>query len=272
METCQTEDPSQVRLAFRFGYVGSRFAGSQIQAEDRTVEGEFVAACLRAGLFSDRKVARFATAGRTDRGVHARGQVAAFNTPYPERAIEAINWQLPPDIWCTGYALVSPEFNPRRFAVSRTYRYFIHDPLSDPDAMARAASRFVGAHDFTSFCRPSGKDPVRVIQSVSIFGDDGFTCIEVTGESFLWHMVRCMARALMLVGEKEWDETDISRRLVPGNGLRVSPAPADGLVLWEIDCRTGFIPLPLDDRSGEFLRESVRYHALLAHVTRTLSP
>ena len=69
-----------MRVAVRFGYLGDHFAGSQLQPAGRTVEGEFIDACVRLGLFSDRRDARVAFAGRTDRGVHARGQVAALST------------------------------------------------------------------------------------------------------------------------------------------------------------------------------------------------
>ena len=101
-----------VRLAFRVSYLGSRFFGSQMQASSRTVEGEFVAACQRLRLFDDWREAGFLFAGRTDRGVHATGQVAAFTTDAPDRAIRTINTRLPPDCWCTGYAEVSPAVPP----------------------------------------------------------------------------------------------------------------------------------------------------------------
>ncbi|MCG7854592.1 MAG: tRNA pseudouridine(38-40) synthase TruA, partial [Methanoregulaceae archaeon] len=76
-----------MRLAFRTAYLGDRFYGSQVQAEERTVEGEFIAACQRMELFTDPRDARFLAAGRTDRGVHAKSQVYAFTTLFPERAI-----------------------------------------------------------------------------------------------------------------------------------------------------------------------------------------
>ncbi len=127
MEKDYTNHPADappVRLAFRVSYLGSRFYGSQMQAASRTVEGEFVAACQRMSLFDDWRKAGFLSAGRTDRGVHARGQVIAFSTYAPERARTVINTQLPPDLWCTAYAEVAPEFHPRYDARSRTYRYY----------------------------------------------------------------------------------------------------------------------------------------------------
>jgi len=81
MEKDKKDNPAReppVRLAFRLSYLGSRFFGSQQQAASRTVEGEFIAACKRLSLFDDWREAGFLSAGRTDRGVHARGQVIAF--------------------------------------------------------------------------------------------------------------------------------------------------------------------------------------------------
>ena len=99
MEKDHTDHPADappVRLAFRVSYLGSRFYGSQMQAAHRTVEGEFVAACQRLSLFDDWRKAGFLSAGRTDRGVHACGQVIAFSTDAPDRARTVINTQLPP--------------------------------------------------------------------------------------------------------------------------------------------------------------------------------
>src|SRR5512136_2302696 len=101
LEEGETAHPP-MRLALRLSYLGDRFFGSQQQAEERTIEGEVITACRRLDLFSDWREARFAFAGRTDRGVHARGQVCAFDTQVPDRAREALSLQLPRDIWCTG--------------------------------------------------------------------------------------------------------------------------------------------------------------------------
>jgi tRNA pseudouridine38-40 synthase len=84
-QTVHSASPASMRLAFRLSYLGSRFYGSQMQATERTVEGEFVAACQRISLFSDWREAGFQFAGRTDRGVHACGQVAVFTTDEPAR-------------------------------------------------------------------------------------------------------------------------------------------------------------------------------------------
>ena len=138
--------PAPVRLAFRVSYLGSRFFGSQMQASGRTVEGEFIAACRRLNLFDDWRQANFQSAGRTDRGVHARGQVIAFTTGSPERAISTINLQLPPDLWCSAYAEVPAEFHPRYDARSRTYRYYFSEVPQNIGEMEKASRLFLGIH------------------------------------------------------------------------------------------------------------------------------
>jgi tRNA pseudouridine38-40 synthase len=102
-KTVHAARAAPMRLAFRVSYLGNRFFGSQMQIGCRTVEGEFVAACQHLGVFSDWREAGFLFSGRTDRGVHALGQVVAFTTDVPDRAIMILNLTLPPDCWCTGY-------------------------------------------------------------------------------------------------------------------------------------------------------------------------
>jgi tRNA pseudouridine38-40 synthase len=254
-----------VRLAFRTGYLGDHFYGSQMQGNERTVEGEFVAACLRSEIFPDYREARFLAAGRTDRGVHARGQVFALSTEVPERAVSVLNWQLPKDAWVTGYAMVDPAFHPRYRALRRTYRYYFGERDLDRESMAEAASLFCGRHDFSSFARVEDKDPTRNVLDARVFPDRDLACFEVTAESFLWHMVRYMAAALLLVGLGEWTPDDIQERLKVGRTRPLSPAPPGHLVLWDVDCGLTFSPLPAGRSAGivKGLRED---HLVMARI------
>ena len=261
-----------VRLAFRVSYLGSRFYGSQMQASSRTVEGEFVAACRRLSLFEDWREAGFLFAGRTDRGVHATGQVAAFTTVAPDRAVQAINTRLPPDCWCTGYAEVSPHFHPRFDARSRTYRYFFAKRPRDIEPMKTAAAGFLGTHNFSSFARVEDRNPLRTILRIEVMENDGFVCLEVTAESFLWHQVRSMAAALLRVGNGEADEDSIARLLVSAGERPLQPAPAEGLILYDTDCGITWTPLPLHERSSGFISDLCRHHALMEHVCRAIKP
>jgi tRNA pseudouridine38-40 synthase len=259
-----------MRLAFRVSYLGTRFFGSQMQPAHRTVEGEFVAACRRLDLFGDFREAGFLSAGRTDRGVHARGQVVAFSTEYPDRAISALNVQLPPDCWCTGYATVPNEFHPRYDTLSRTYRYYYAAPPADITAMARAAQQFHGSHNFTNLARVKDKNPCRTILAIRVGEAGGFVYLEVTADSFLWHQVRCMATALWQVGSGEADEGSIPVLLEQEAERAIPPAPAEGLVLWDTDCRILFSPMQADDRSASYIEYLRRHHALMERVCSAL--
>jgi tRNA pseudouridine38-40 synthase len=275
MEKDQTDHPAHaapVRLAFRVSYLGSRFFGSQQQASYRTVEGEFIAACQRLSLFDDWREAGFLSAGRTDRGVHAIGQVAAFTTPAPDRAIRTINTQLPPDCWCTGYAEVPPAFHPRYDAKKRTYRYYFTEHPSHIESMARAAGRFVGNHNFTNFARLEGKNPYRTVLAATVAEEGGFVYFEVTAESFLWHQVRSMAASLLRVGNGDADESSIDELLATEAKKPLQPAPSEGLVLWDTDCGISWTPLPAGERSTLFLEQLSRHHALMGNVCRVMRP
>jgi tRNA pseudouridine38-40 synthase len=259
-----------MRLAFRLAYLGDGFFGSQVQADRRTVEGEVMAACRRLALFGDWREARLAFAGRTDRGVHARGQVFAFDTPEPDRARSALNVQLPRDCWCTGVAEVPEEFHPRYDARSRTYRYFFPRTRLDRDAMAAAAGLFTGRHDFSRLARVEGKDPVRNVLSARVFDDRGFACLEVTAESFLWQMVRGMAGALAAIGQGELGGAGLQELLDGSPGERFPPAPSSGLVLWEVDCGITFSPLERSPRSTAFISTVRGHHDVMARVSSIL--
>jgi tRNA pseudouridine38-40 synthase len=260
-----------MRIAFRISYLGDHFRGSQMQADERTVEGEFVAACTRMELFSDWRSAGFLVAGRTDRGVHARGQVCAITTGFPDRAVTGLNGQLPRDIWCTGYARVPPAFHPRYDARSRTYRYYFGDQNLDVPAMAGASDHFTGTHDFSCFARANDKNPVRNVLTAEIGTIAGQTYFQVTAESFLWHMVRYMAAALDLVGTGRGAEDLISQRLAGMCTSPLSPAPAEGLVLWEVDCGLTWSPMPVDRRARAYLERCRAHHAVMARVCTLLN-
>jgi tRNA pseudouridine38-40 synthase len=270
MEETETENTAQVRLAFRVAYLGDRYFGSQMQAKERTVEGEFVASCVRLGLFSDYRDAGFLAAGRTDRGVHARGQVYALTTRLPARAIGFLNWQLPRDCWVSGYAEVPHEFHPRYDAKNRTYRYFFGDGDLDIEAMDRGADCFVGEHDFSPFARVKDKNPYRTVLDAQVFQEGEFCVLEVTAESFLWHMVRYMASALLLIGKGDWDESAIDECLAGGGTRSIGPAPPDYLVLWDVDCGISFVPIPDIGRSMEYVWDLHTHHTVMAQICESL--
>ena len=274
MEKDQEDNPARpaaVRLAFRVSYLGSRFYGSQIQADRRTVEGEFIAACMRLKLFDNWRRAGFQSAGRTDRGVHACGQVIAFSTLFPERAVHTINTQLPPDCWCTAYAYAGEAFHPRYDARSRTYRYYFSEPPEEIEILKQAACQFIGEHNFSNFARVGDKNPYRKILATRVATEDGFVFFEVTAQSFLWHQVRCMATALLRIGNGDEDEDSITRMLDGHANRPLQPAPAEGLILWNTDCGISWSPLSSRERSERFIDHLRSHHSLMENVCRILN-
>ncbi|MCU0629975.1 MAG: tRNA pseudouridine(38-40) synthase TruA [Methanoregulaceae archaeon] len=271
MEETETPGIPKVKLAFRVAYRGDNFNGSQMQPGLRTVEGEFIAACQRVGLFEDWRDACFAASGRTDRGVHATGQVFSFLTGTPSRAVAALNFQLPPDCWCTGYTLVPPGFHPRYDAKYRTYRYFFREQDLDTKRMEAAATLFLGVHDFSGFARVDKKNPERKVLAASIGRDEGVMFLEITAESFLWHMVRCIASAVRDIGMGTTDEAGIRRRLEGDYSGGIHPAPPDGLVLWDVVYNLPFTPLPQEARRLEKIREWQGYHRVMTGICRIFS-
>lgn len=261
-----------MRVAFIISYIGTNFSGSQQQPGLRTVEGEFIDSCIELGLFSDWKVARFQSSGRTDRGVHARSQICTFDTKYPGRAVSKINKKLPGDIWCQGWAEVSKDFNPRFEASSRTYRYFFPDSNLDIGSMASAAESLIGTHDFTRFARIKGRNPEREIISARIVPDHDGLILEICARSFLWNMVRCIAHVLWRIGEGSAPTEIIKDAVLNTDGPRFPVAPAEGLVLWDIETNIDFSPMINHQKSDKFLESFRCRHHQLVKIQELLKP
>ncbi|WP_298670232.1 tRNA pseudouridine(38-40) synthase TruA [uncultured Methanofollis sp.] len=264
-----------MRLAFRIGYWGDDFYGSQVQPGLRTVEGDVIAACIRIGLFVDPKEGKIAFSGRTDRGVHAAGQVCAFTTDEPERAVTALRYELPADIWTTGWAEVHDQFNPRKEAVARTYSYYFVEHPGDTAAMDSAAQAFVGEHDFSLFSRKSERNPLRHVKAAHVTDEDGFCVFTVTAESFLWNMVRCMAFALAMVGRGEMDADGIGALLAGEGTARVPAAPPGGLILTDVAYAFSFTPLqpsPKAERALVRREQDFRLKKRVSAALRGLGP
>jgi len=259
-----------MRVAFRLGWWGAGFAGSQRQPGFCTVEGEFIRACQQTKVFADPIRAGFSLSGRTDRGVHARAQVGALTTDHPERVGAILNRALPPEIWLTGVAPVHELWHPRHDVRRRTYRYFFADPSLDRSAMGRAAAQFVGEHDFARLCRARSKYPVRRVFSSRVFDGDQGPVFEITAWSYLWHQVRCMAAVLEAIGRHEEDEGTVER-LLSGACRRNPPAaPAAGLVLWEIETGFPFTPVEKGERHDDFLAETALAHRVQVGLAERL--
>ncbi len=201
-------------------------------------------------------------ASRTDAGVHALGQRAAFSVPNGEplkiptvRLCRVLNGRLPGDIVCRAAAEMSDTFHPRFDAKKKTYRYRIlneeynnpllartawHVPRAlDTDAMRRAADAFIGTHDFAAFCAAGGsaKTTTRTIYDLTLTPqDDGCLDLRVYGNGFLYNMVRIIAGTLMYVGVGKISPKEMPAIIEAGNRARAGiTAPPHGLTLLEIE-------------------------------------
>ncbi|HJK02531.1 MAG TPA: tRNA pseudouridine(38-40) synthase TruA [Methanocorpusculum sp.] len=251
-----------MKLAFTIGYNGRNFSGSQAQPGKRTVEGEFIEACVNLGLFTNEKEAHFLVSGRTDKGVSARKQIVSITTEKPKKAIDALNFWLPNDIWCLGAAEVPSDFYPRYAVRSRTYRYYFPYAANIAE-MDAAAQQFIGRHNFTRFSKmEKGRNPNRTILAAKVFAaQDGCPVFEISADSFLWNMVRGMAGFLAAVGTGVVESKIVSELLTkPGN--RMHPAPAEALILWDTECNISFTPMKLPRETMRILgRESAAARA-----------
>jgi tRNA pseudouridine38-40 synthase len=195
-------------------YDGTGFAGWAAQPGQRTVEGE-----LRRALdavFPEWD--SLAVAGRTDAGVHARGQVASFSAssgPPPERAAEALNAHLPDDVSAVASAAAPEGFHARFSARSRTYRYRVwtratpspfeqrralwHPPPLDEARLAELAALLPGEHDFRAFTPTETQHDVfvRVVSGARWERDGNVLEFWITADSFLRHMVRTLVGTML---------------------------------------------------------------------------
>ncbi|MDG6219856.1 MAG: tRNA pseudouridine(38-40) synthase TruA [Candidatus Thermoplasmatota archaeon] len=244
-------------LAVKYAYLGEAFHGSQRQPDVRTVEGEVIRALHEIGAIEDADTSDFRSAGRTDRGVSALGNVSSFHSEMdPQKLFPALS-AVARDVFPRGWAEVGPDFNPRK-AKGRWYRYMLRYDGQVVSRMSEAARLFVGYHDFTNFAKiEEGKDPRRRVESVAIRLLNPNIVIDVTGESFLWNMVRRMASALSMVGLGECEMEDVRLALEGPPPVVFPPLPPQGLILMDVAYNFSFTPVKggAEDRLREQLFE-----------------
>ena len=233
-------------------YDGTRYNGWQRQkVHDNTIQGKIETALSR--ILED--PIEISASGRTDTGVHARGQVANFHTESwmdCEEILEQLRRYLPEDIGVYSCKNVSPRFQSRLNAKTKTYRYRVWHSSNpcvfdrryvyicpgdyDLSAMRKAAAYYIGEHDFSAFCANKNmkKSTVRYIASFIIEKTDDEIVFQVTGNGFLHHMVRIMVGTLLEVGRGVREPESIldlfgARRCESGEMI-----PACGLCLMEV--------------------------------------
>ena len=219
-----------MRVALKIYYDGRNFFGSQRQPDKRTVEGEFLKSLEKLSI----KAHDFKSACRTDRGVSALGNVFALSSN-SKIIPSAINSTLPDDIRVLGAREASGSFNPRYAALGKTYKYFLYDEGYSLALMRKAARVFIGEHSFHNFAKLEERNPVRKITEIEIKKKGEFIVLTITGESFLYQMIRRMATALKTAGGELLRPEEIKRLLRPEIDSMRYPLPAENLVLWEVN-------------------------------------
>ncbi len=243
-----------MRLAMIVEYDGAGYSGFQYQKNAPTVQEQIenTIESLTA------KPVRIKAAGRTDSGVHALGQVVAFDTnaPYPPETVrDALNARLPDDIAVRSVYRVRPDFDPRRDAVSRLYRYTllvsdVRSPVArrwshrvrgplDLESMTQAATLMEGVHDFVNFAGPMS-DPaasaVRRIHHVKLERESDFIRLEVRGNAFLPHQVRRMVGSLVDVGRGKLSIEQICLQIAgDADAPTARSVPPHGLCLVQVE-------------------------------------
>lgn len=254
MKKKSRQSPVPRRYRITVAYDGTAYAGFQYQENGPSVQAELE----KAASYLNRSPVRVNGSGRTDAGVHARGQVAHFDfmKPIPPAGlVRAMNSRLPEDIRVIHAAYARPDFDARRSAHGKEYRYFLYNaPILPPTlrpfwafsfrvldvpAMRDAAARFVGQHDFAAFSANPHREidtTVRHISSFTVKKSGPRIVFSVQGDGFLYKQVRSMVGFLIRVGEgaeKPAAVTELLDAATPRTA-RVPTAAARGLFLWRV--------------------------------------
>jgi tRNA pseudouridine38-40 synthase len=246
-------------------YDGSHFKGFQRQAKARSVQG-VVEGALRKLNWQGKSIL---AAGRTDTGVHATGQVIAFELEWKHGAqdlLTALNSLLPSDVAVKEVRLVCPSFHPRYDASWRKYLYRIYcqpvrEPLLEPYAwrvwpavdikvLSVAARPLIGTFDFSAFGTPSqsGGNAVRCVLQSDWKQETPYLVFEITAQAFLYHMVRRVVFMQVMIAQGKLTVDDLQQALKTGSTIKIHGeqgkglsnrlvhglAPPQGLVLAEV--------------------------------------
>ena len=246
-------EDTKKRVMLIVAYDGTNYCGWQIQPNGNTIEGELNRALSE--LLGEKIVV--SGASRTDAGVHSCGNVAVFDTTArmpAEKMSYALNQRLPEDIVVQCSQTVPPDFHPRHVKSKKTYEYrILNREFRDPNrrldsyfyyrhldvhAMHEAAGYLVGEHDFKSFCsiHAQVETTVRRIYALTVDKKEDIITIRITGNGFLYNMVRIIAGTLIRVGTREYKPEQIPEILAAKNREMAGPtAPAHGLTMIGIE-------------------------------------
>ena len=234
-------------------YDGTGFSGYQVQPGKRTVQSELEAVLAKMHKGDAVKVS---ASGRTDAGVHAKGQVIHFDSELSipvEKWGVALNALLPADISILAVEKVEDSFHSRFNAIGKEYRYqLFRSQVRDPfgrnfayrypfeinvEAMYEASRYLLGTHDFSSFCSAKTEvaDKVRTVKTIEILEEGDHLTFRFIGNGFLYNMVRILVGTLLEVGAGERNPEEMVEILEKKDRrFAGKTAPAHGLFLWNV--------------------------------------
>lgn len=241
-----------IKIKLTIEYIGTDFSGWQSQRGGNTVQDKVERAL---GKYFNCEFVRVYASGRTDVGVHAKGQVVHF---WADREVDLFklclgtNLNLPSTIAVTNAEFVDENFDARFSALSKTYCYRVYiSPIRKPTldvnhmqeykplditAMQQASKLFVGTHDFSAFQKTGSnlKGTIRTVNSFDVV-DNGDNTISfwVNGNAFLYNQVRIMCGLLVQVGKGNFTQEDV-QRMIDGTKLQFNTLPAKGLTLEKV--------------------------------------
>jgi tRNA pseudouridine38-40 synthase len=248
-------------IRMEIAYDGTDFCGYQVQPDGRTVQGDIEKALTRMHGHP----VRICSAGRTDSGVHAVGQVINFYSDLEsvteDNWARALNSYLPKDIKAQSASVAADGFHARFDAIQRTYRYYFYPSPYDHPFLYRQswrirfqpdlkllnsmASVIIGEHDFTSFTLPSeqSKTKVRTVKAASFLYEGPLIVFEISAGSFLWRMVRSLAGTMMTLNKDGGSVEQFRAFLLAKERTRaIVSAPPQGLFLYKVhyECERQF--------------------------------
>lgn len=243
------------RYKLTIAYDGTRYCGWQVQKNGISIQS-LIQEALQITL---RHPVSLSGSGRTDAGVHAKGQVAHFDSdsPISNRTLLSLNAILPPDIKIFRIEEASSNFHARYSAVSKIYHYHLHlDKIADPfvrlyryhvlgscdlTLMERAIDHFLGTRDFTSFANEKDRgtasvDPIRTLSRIDLVQQKGGIRLEFEADGFLYKMVRNITGALISIGKGKTPLEEISEIFLSKDRRRAPmAAPPQGLFLIQVN-------------------------------------
>ena len=244
-----------MRVKATIAYNGTKFYGSQIQEREITVNGTLQEALFSLGIDS-----KIEASGRTDRGVHATGQVIHFDLPPfwtdPQKLQEMMNQKLPRSLHVKKIQTVQDDFHARYSARRRVYRYILKEGESNPfldefvtfvdqidiQLLQKAIKEFEGTHDFCGFYKKGSdnKTTIRTIYKTRVYKHKGLIVLYFEANGFLRSQIRLMVGMLLGLNSGKYKIEDLENQLTPTGHfackqkIAFKPAPSNGLYLAKI--------------------------------------